>query len=77
VITYTPCRCGCRPDGAPEPCACRECGPGPGHDYLAKHGKRAKAHNARLMFLLHKDPLTAMEEAELDRLLAWYVHKSD
>lgn len=46
-VPYMPCRCGCRPEDAPAPCGCPECGPGPGIDHLA--GFRAEAaRNAAL-----------------------------
>jgi len=75
VITYVPCRCGCRPEGAPEPCACPECSPGDGLAHEAVRRARDKPKVARLMFLLHQKELDWTSQAELDSLLDWYVHR--
>lgn len=64
---YTPCRCGCRAAGAPQPCGCRECSPGPGlgqgrHVFVRSERRRL----ARLLALDNPSPL---EEQERDVLL--------
>jgi hypothetical protein len=75
VIPYVPCRCGCRPDGAPEPCACPECRPGPGLAHQAVRRARDKPRETRMMLLLHQKALTALDQVELDDLLDWYIHR--
>ena len=75
MITYVPCRCGCRAPDAPEPCACRECAPGPGLDHAALRRARDKPRETRMMLLLHKQELTELQQAELDGLLDWYIRR--
>lgn len=60
--------------GGASACSCKECGPGPGTDYRSKHRLRTQARNLRLGQLLGRDNLTPDEEAELDSLLAEYIH---
>lgn len=73
-LAYTPCRCGCRPPDAEEPCDCPECRPGPGLDHQAKRKESTRRLETRLTVLLHRRLLTDAETAELDSLLDWYVH---
>jgi hypothetical protein len=74
---YTGCGCGCRSSAAEAPgCACKECQPGPGIDYLGNRHRLTTIRKVRMNFLLslNFERLTQDEKAELDDLLSIYLH---
>lgn len=76
TLAYVPCKCGCRPPDAPEPCGCPECRPGPGLNHQAERAASARLRETRMMLLLHRTTLTDQESFELDGLLDWYIRRS-
>lgn len=68
------CGCGCRPVEATDPgCPCAECQPGEGLSYGHRHNVQV-SDRLRMRVLLQRRLLTPDEEAELDGLLAAYIH---
>lgn len=78
-LMYEPCRCpkcSVRVLACPGRCPCPECQPGPGVDFEGRQSLKARKRSARLRALLEKPDPTAAEDAELEELLHWTIHRS-
>jgi hypothetical protein len=70
--SFAPARPGSRPIIS-EPCPCPECVAGPGLTPPKVVHDRAK--ETRMLYLLHRDELSRIQQDELDGLLDWYIHR--